>query len=271
MIFSVSTLFSQRKKKIKGKQINITTSINYNSFTESYEWNYDNKRPKEEFDLTFVTRDSGTFLVVVDTIETRADIELEYPPRYLKFGIGLEIINAKSIYHKISIPQISWNRSKQSTLIQVRDEDNLGYDLKYGSELKTFTLALRYEIGKFTGDLLNNKLKFNAGMFLEAYYLKYYFQHDRQFPFKGQRVNLNLGLNTGFSKRVNKNVFIALNIAPYVKLTHIGSIRNRNPNIDLRNSEGTSQNEKGKLDFIASISCKLNLKDFFRARSRRAQ
>ncbi len=272
LTLSYLTSFSQsRKKDLKEKRVNIISQISYNSFEEEFGWNYAYKISREDYNLTFLTSNSGTFEVEEDSLILAEAYLISLPSRSISAGFGIQFVNEKNIYQTISIPTLFMSESNVENVVRRQNIDDPSKYTEYrlSQKVKNLSIALRYDVGKYAGNIKKG-MEFGLGAFIEPYFIHQITEYDnRRNGISGVLALINTGLNLSTSIKMGRKTFIDFNVSPFFRIGNIRNYQNDNPNFAPDFLEKTKLTSNSTVHLSASIMLKYGLKESDNRRRRR--
>lgn len=267
LIFSVfllspNELFSQRKKK-DFKKVNISASINYNP--PSKEFLTDNSITISDTDLLleYLTASSGVFEVGTETTRLRVDTTRLFTPiQRLGLGFSYQIIKNHTSYKEIAINQLSYANSEKVKAYDYYDENGEYITTAvYGEVVNSFAISMRFETGRYFGDL--NKIQLGFGIGLQTGY-RYHKDTPYRFiffPIITHIIDLDIYASLSINKKLSDLFSIEFKVLPGVATAPYTSVRQINPNISLNSQNFNSDNRFPSIKTSASLHFKYTIKD----------
>ena len=264
-------LFGQRDE-LKGKQVNISVLFNYNSDHPEFSWTTFATGRVSDVDLDFLTPNSGTFELETDSLEFNVTNRLNLPKSRIGLGFSIQIINPSQLYHEIQVPTLQLTTHDNFTRTErINLNDPRGsFDRTVNESLSSFILAMKYEVGKYLGNVQNNKFRLGIGFNVST--LFYSFNAESTFgfeetsslgpPFVGSFLDINFGLGSNAWLQVSELMSLELRFAPYVRLASLGDIRFESPLLLSRLSPGERSGDSPSFGTTVQLGLKFKLKDF---------
>lgn len=259
-ILLLSDVYGQRKEE---KSIFSASSLNYYPELASYSFFRTLETEQDQLILNYVTATSGKF-----TIEEGVSQQIEneninkFPSQLLNIGASVQIRNANSTFHEISISRLA--NSKSSYLNQYTYSDSLGYSqsITLGYRQKSFVLSLRYGYGKLFGKDRNN-IRFGLLGILEPnlYTYKREVFSSQEFPIKATVFTLNLALGPIMSCKLSKRVFLDFQILPRVLIADYGKVTIGNPILPADQQKATREYNLPEIDLAGTFQVRYLLKE----------
>lgn len=262
---------SQRSRKSKGKIIKATTGIQTTFAPIEYSFtSFSFSSESENIDLTFLTAESGTF-VVEESRLVNFNYQGEYTPTPLSIGIGLgiQIINAKGNFHDISLTRLSLSNTTSKARIDLTDNTGFEDTFFVGAEDKSFSIGLRYQIGRYLGDP-DSSTKFGFAIVLDPIYHRFERKNytSNIFPIRSNIFNLHIGLSPMLNFKLSEKVSLTTKLIPQVRIAAIENVLERNPSIPPNQQNGTIESSSNYFSMSGAITLEYVLKEPRRRRRR---
>lgn len=261
--------YSQKKKD---KYIYASSTLNFYPIDHSdfsFYASYD--RNSQAFNFTFITADSGTF-VVQETAPILVELNTYsgLPNRRFSIGASFQIRGASGSFSEISLTRLS--NSKSSFLNNYTYNYSSGDQLTFveGYEQRSTVLSLRYEYGRMFGRS-RDKARIGISGVLEPgffHYRKTSFQSN-EFPIRANIYSLNFGIAPIFAFRLSKKVFLDFKVIPTMQILEWGSTRILNPILPIQLQRGSRVDDLPQVDIRGTVQLRYMLKEPRKRRRKR--
>lgn len=251
--------YTQKKPE---KFIFASSSLNYYPELESYSFFETVERNRNQLILSYLTSNSGTFVVDTTTLVFDRETANKFPTQIFNLGASVQIRKENSSFHEISISRFSSFKSSFTEFYTFFDTMGDSRSFPVGYKQKSFIMSLRYEYGKMFGDTKSN-LRFGLSGVLEPsiYFYKKEVLDPQNFPIKATIFTLNVAIAPTLSYQLSKKVFLDFKIVPRFLLADFGNVEMNNPTFTLDQRKGEREYNLPEIDIAGTIQFRYLLKE----------
>lgn len=257
--------FSQRSRKPKGPTISVSTSINYYPALEPYSSFNNYFVEGDDIILTYLTANSGTFVVEEgDLFYIERTSTNSIPTQLLSLGASVQVKTESLLFHEVSLTKLSV--TKTSNEIKYATLDSLGKTrllFRQGFEHKASAFGLRYELGKYFGKRKSAKVRFglSAGLEPSLYFYKRTSNSFQEYPVSIKLFTVELSLNPMLSFMLSKKVSLDVKVVPNLLLGDFGGATEDNPNFSNKQKKLSREYRSPDIDVAFSAVLRYNIKE----------
>lgn len=257
-------LLAQSSKKKKGTSILASTSFNFYSplkpytFTKSYYAQYN------DLNLTFLTQNSGTFVIEEgDSVFLTRTVTSKMPSNLVGIGASIQFRNLKNVFHEISLTKLSFSKSSHLTGYEGLGPSGTIFYLPVSYDEKTFAFALRYEFGKYFGRNKDATFRFGlSGGFEPSFYTYYYLPRTSQdSPLDAKLLTIDLALIPMLSAKVSKHLSLDFKFIPNFLTADFGTMRQNDPSFTKRQQGGLRNYKSPDMTWAFSVQLRYMVKE----------
>jgi len=253
-----------QRSRTKGKTIKATTGIQFSYASTNYIFSpITQELDPAEIDLTFLTVNSGTFEIIEgETLIFELNGEFSPSSFHTGIGLGVQIMNAKNNFHEISLTRFSFSESTRTATASIIS--NMGRDNFFilGFSQKTFSLGLRYQIGRYLGDP-SSVTRFGVAIVLDPVYLRStsigFSSND--FPISSHILNLHLGITPLLNFKFSNRVSLTTKLIPQIRIVGFERVREENPTVPTRLQLGSLESGFNYFSLSGAITLEYTLKE----------
>ena len=255
--------FSQTKKK-KGTTINISTSVNYYPSIEPYTFFSSFNTSDSNIDLTFLTSNSGTFVIEEGESKTidRANNN-DFPSQLLGVGASVQIKKGDALFHEISLTKLSFTKS--SRIVVYSFADSLGKITSFprGYKQRAGAFGFRYELGKYFGKRRKAKFRFglSGGIEPSFYFYKRTPAFTGEYPVRAKIFTIDIAVIPMASFKLAKKITMDFKIIPNMLLGDFGSIKENNPRVPIAQQGGEREYNLPEINVAFSLLLRYTIKE----------
>lgn len=227
------TAFCQLKKKLKFHGIYVTTGVNYYPQIEPYTLMNNFWAERGKLNLTFLTRNSGTFSIEGDSSFITRVRTSEVPSPGLNMGAGVQIISYNRVFHELAITKLSTSRSGDVTSFEWVDTLGEKQIIDTGFKEKSFAFGFRYELGKYFGKSKTARIRFGISFSMETsfYSMERTPITTQGYPIEGKVMNFEISLNPLLTAQLSKRIYLDFKLLPNMMIADFESVRENNPTL----------------------------------------
>jgi len=226
-------LQSQRSRRISGNSTKLSFSFNYNSnsifYTTFDSFTSDNRT----LILDYLTPVSGTFEVVdLDSITIDRSRTINFPQQIINIGFGIQFLKKNGTYHEFSLTELYFGSSEDFTRVKISDlDENVIDEFFLGTNEKYLRLGIRYEYGKYFGDIDVGRMIFGLGVAAAPKYLSYNSEvfSSTQFPVSSKIFSFNLAFVPSLFVKFSDHISMDMKLLPNYELFTIERAKQLNP------------------------------------------
>jgi hypothetical protein len=160
-------------------------------------------------------------------------LRIARPHQRVGVGFSYQKIKNNSLYKEISLNQLFISEYDRVQSIGNLNVNTLAIS---GERVKAFTISMKYEMGKYFGDISNNKLNFGIGIGLQSGYDYYNGVPYLVIGYAGavaHIIDLDLIGSLNMIKNISKIFSIELKILPSIETSPYYFFAIRNPNVSI--------------------------------------
>ncbi len=234
LLFVPEGVFAQRKKE-DSKMVKISSSINFHPSVSQQ------SIPNGEFGVTV--------------------LRIDRPQQRIGVGFSYQKIKNNSFYKEISLNQLFYSEYEQLGFIENTNGNRTAIS---GERIKAFTISMKYEMGKYFGDISNNKLNFGIGIGLQSgydYYNEVPYRITGNSGIVAHIIDLDLIASLNMIKNISNSFSIELKILPRIETAPYFSFQIKNPNISLNLQHQKRPDKFFRTTAGASLHLRYTIKD----------
>ncbi len=256
--------YSQGGKKPKGPTIGLSTAVNYYSAMEPYTSFNSYFIRDEDLILTFLTANSGTFIIEEgESLYLERTSTYQIPTQSLGFGASVQIKSYNSLFQEISLTKLFM--TKTDTEVEYITLDTLGKEFHFpsrGYENQASSFGLRYELGRYFG---KNDSKFRFGLSggceFSAYFYKMTPKSFQDYPLHAKLFTVELSLNPILSFALSKKISLEFKAIPNFLMGDFGKVEEQNPAFTKRQQKLDRDYSSPELNMAFSVLMRYNIKE----------
>ncbi len=256
--------FSQSRKKARGTTISVATTINYYPAIAPYSFFSSFTTSRDDLLLTFLTANSGTFVIEDgQSVFIERESKNDFPTQLVGIGGSVQIKKGNSLFHEISLTKLSFTKS--SNIVNYTFLDSLGEVnlIRSGYKQNVGVFGFRYELGRYFGKRKSAKFRFgiSGGIEPSFYFYKRTPLTTREYPVRGKIFTVEVAVIPMVSAKLSKKVSMDFKIIPNVLMADFGSIDEKNPTVPIRQQEGSREYNLPEINLAFSLVLRYTVKE----------
>ncbi len=257
-----------------GNTLTVSTNFNYTPPLRPYSYQRSYIRDYEDVVLTFLTSNSGTFVLEEGNSYEFAENATYHPPSNLiGLGASFQIWNENGLFQDFSLTQLSFTQSSHSFLLSiVDDQGDVDPTYRLGIDERSGSVGLRYEIGKYFGerrrDYPNFRFGLSAGLETSFYAHRTIPHSQPLLPTKGHMFTVDLSLIPVLSFQPTKRLMIDAKVIPNFLIADLGKIEIEDPSLPEQQRRANRKYDLPVTNVSASLMVRYVIKEPKRGRRR---
>ena len=230
LLFIPGFIFAQKRKKKIPTSLSISTSLNYYGAYEPYTFSNSFEYDEEDLILTFLTANSGTFVIEnPESYNVERKNENRFPVQSFGLGFSLQVLKGKKEFHEISLSRFSYTKSEHSIdYIFSQGEGQSIIRPFRGYRQRALAFAFRYEYGHYFGE---GNFRFGLSGSLEPsfYFYKRQPTISSECPITATIIGVEIALIPILSFNLSKKVTMDFKVIPNLLMGTFERVREKNP------------------------------------------
>jgi len=255
--------FAQKSKKLRHKSVHTASLLTYYPVSEPYSFFSQAFLEQDEIILSFLTSNSGTFL-----LEDNEDISIDverinvFPSQLFSIGASFQIRNLNSLYQEFTLSKLATSKSSYIENYVLADTFGINRIFQIGYEQKSAVLSLRYEVGKYFGNA-KAPMRFGLAGAIEPTFFSYSREEKsiQDYPIKANITTINIALIPFISFRLNKKLSLDFKLIPNILLADFGEPTINNPTLTLSQQGSQREYSLPEIKLLGSLQLRYQLKE----------
>ena len=256
--------FSQRSKKQKGSTVFVSTTINYYPAIEPYSFFSSFTDEDEDLILTFLTANSGKFVIEEgQSLLVMRENRSIFPSQLLGAGASVQVLKSNSLFHEVSLTKLSFSKSSYTVDFITTDTAGFRNLFTLGYDQKASAFGFRYEIGKYFGDPKRANLRFgiSGGIEPSFYFYKRTPYTSNEFPMRARIFTVEVSAVPMLSAKLSKRIAMDFKVIPNMLLGDFGSIVEENPLLPTSQQAGEREYNLPEINMAFSLLLRYVIKE----------
>ncbi len=257
-----------------GNTLTVSTNFNYTPPLRPYSFRKSYIKDFEYTVLNFITRNSGTFVLVEGNSYEFVENGTYHPPSNLiGLGASFQIWNENGLFQDFSLTRLSLTQSSHQFLVSViDDEGNEAPIHSQGIEERSGAVGVRYEVGKYFGerrrDYPNFRFGLSAGLESTFYAHRTISLGPRPLSTRGHMFTIDLSLIPVLSFQPTKRLMIDAKVIPNFLIADLGTIEIEDPSLPEQQRRANRKYDLPVTNVSASLMVRYVIKEPKRGRRR---
>lgn len=277
LTFAVALLpagvFAQRRG---GNTLTVSTNFNYHPPFAPYHFFQSSPRTSGDLILTFLTRNSGTFVIEEgDTYEVEEEGTYRIPSNLVGIGASFQIWKDNGLFQDFSLTKLSFTESAQLfSIFAIDDEGERRFVYQEGVDERSASVGLRYEVGKYFGERRryypNFRFGLSGGVETSFYAYRSISRSILNNPIKqGHIFTVEVSLIPVLSFQPGKRVLIDFKAIPNFLVADFGNIQLERPDLPISQRNLKRSYDPPIINVSASLMIRYLIKEPKRGRRSR--
>lgn len=275
LLFGVCLMPQQGQAQRRGgNTLTISTNLNYSPPLRPYSYRKNYMREFEYTILNFITRNSGTFVLVEgESYEFIENATYHPPSNLIGLGASFQIWNENGLFQDFSLTKLSLTQSSHLFLLSiVDDEGNINPSYQLGIDERSGAVGLRYEIGKYFGerrrDYPNFRFGLSAGLETSFYAHRTISRSPALLSTNGHMLTVDVSLIPVLSFQPTKRLLIDAKVIPNFLIADLGTIEIEDPSLPEQQRRANRKYDLPVTNVSASLMVRYVIKEPKRGRRR---